>query len=283
MYPPDPAWVALSLLKHVGIKTLIALLRHFEFDAYLALAAPESELRRVPGIGPKLAAAIRGINLEQVEAAIRRWQQAGVMIITPMHNEYPPRLRTLEDRPPVLFARGDWRPVLDMTVALVGTRSPTPESTEIALNLSVELSRRGWSVISGLAEGIDGAAHLGALAVPEGYTVAALGGGVLNVYPPSHRTLAEAVMKRGALLSEVHPQAAVNAASLVARNRIISGLADCVIVVETNIDGGAMYAARFARAQGRQVWALDLPASGNQALIASGALPIPRDLRLLDF
>lgn len=279
----DPAWVALSLLKHVGTKTLNTLMSHFQYDQYAILAADEAALRRVPGIGPKLAAAIQGIDLAAVKVAMKRWQAAGVKIITPISADYPPRLRTLEDRPPTVFTRGDWQPVLDTTFALVGTRTPTPEAAEISRHLGAELARRGYAVISGLAAGIDSAAHTGTLALPKGYTVAVMGSGVLNIYPPSNRALAEAIMQRGALLSEVNPDAAVNTVSLVARNRIISGLADYVIVVESSVDGGAMHAARFARMQGRQVCALDLPASGNQALITSGAITIPRDLHLPEF
>ncbi len=134
-------------------------------------------------------------------------------------------------------------------------------------------------MISGLALGIDGAAHLGALAYPPGITSAVLGSGVLTVYPPQHRTLAQAIQGRGALLSETHPEAQPNAARLVARNRIISGLSEAIIVVQTEIDGGAMHAARRAFDQGRRVYTLASDASGNQALIDLGAVVITPDLR----
>jgi DNA processing protein len=129
-----------------------------------------------------------------------------------------------------------------------------------------------------MALGIDSAAHIGALACLGGVTTAVLGSGVLNVYPPGNRALAEAIRQRGALLSEVHPDAQPKPSTLVARNRIISGLCEAVIVVETESDGGAMHAARRAIDQGRRVYTLESDASGNRALIEAGASVIKPDL-----
>jgi DNA processing protein len=132
-------------------------------------------------------------------------------------------------------------------------------------------------IVSGLALGIDTQAHIGALGA-RGRTLAVLGSGVLRVYPEHNLNLAEAILKQGALLSEIAPNAPPSPATLVARNRIISGLCDRLIVVETTVDGGAMYAARRAVEQGREVYTLDLGASGNRALIAEGARPLSLDL-----
>jgi DNA processing protein len=131
--------------------------------------------------------------------------------------------------------------------------------------------------------GVDTAAHLGAMASPEGYTLAVLGSGVLNVYPPENHNMEKGILQRGAFLCEVHPKAKVNSPALVARNRIISGLSEGVIVVETEIDGGAMHAARFAKLQGRKVYVVENDASGNRALLADGAVPISPDLSYLPF
>jgi DNA processing protein len=191
-------------------------------------------------------------------------------------------LYALDDAPPTLFVRGHWEPLSDKTVAIVGTREPSPAAEQVAKELSMELAERGYTIVSGLAVGIDAAAHHGALAVA-GHTLAVLGSGVLNVYPPQHQDLAEAIQLRGALLSEVQPFAETNASALVARNRIITGLSQQVIVVETATDGGAMHAARFAGLQRRRLYTLDLPASGNRALLANGATGIRLDLRDLPF
>ena len=259
---PDPFWVALSLVEHVGAKKLRALSESFDGDLVAVLAADARRLQRVPGIGPKIAAAIRAVDLAAVAAAIPRWREAGVSLLTLDDPAYPSALRRVEDAPPTLFVCGTWQEC--RAVAVVGTRSPTRESLDAARQLGFELAQRGIQVISGLALGIDSGAHLGALAVPGGITSAALGGGVLNVYPPGNRALAQAVCLRGALLSEVHPAAQPKPATLVARNRIISGLCEAVIVVQTEADGGAMHAARRAIEQGRRVYTLESAASGNR-------------------
>jgi DNA processing protein len=279
----DVAWVALSLTERVGGKTLRALMHHFHHDAYAVLVASMDDLQVVPGIGPRIAQSIREIDLVQVEQSIPRWAQLGVRVITFHDPDYPPRLRQLDDAPPTLFVRGDWRIFQGKSVAVVGRRQPSDEARKLAQNLSSYLVERGYMIVSGLAYGIDAAAHMGALAVPEGYTVGVLGSGVLNIYPSDHQALAQTVLRRGLLISELHPERGVSASHLVARNRIISGLSDSVIVVETEADGGAMYAARFASAQGRPVYVVDYPVSGNRALIEAGAGVIRPDLRELPF
>ncbi len=272
----DPAWVALSLVEHVGAKKLRALADCFDGDLHAALNADAPTLRRVPGIGPKIAAAIRAVDLAAVEAAIPRWQAAGIAVVTLDDTGYPSALRPLDDAPPTLFILGVWQE--RRSAAVVGTREPTREAADAARQIGYELAQRGIQVISGLALGIDSAAHIGALAQPEGVTTAMLGSGVLNVYPPNNRPLALAIRQRGALVSEVHPTAQPKPSTLVARNRIISGLCEAVIVVETESDGGAMHAARRALEQGRRVYTLDYSASGNRELIAAGAGVITADL-----
>lgn len=262
----DPAWVALSLVDHLGGKKLRALAAFFNGDLDAVLGADETTLRRVPGIGPKIAASIRSIDVTQVERALSRWEANGIRVILLNDPDYPPMLRAIDDAPPTLFVRGLWPPP-PKAVAIVGTRQPASASVEAAQQLGFALACRGYAVVSGLAHGIDTAAHLGALSSPTGWTLAVLGGGLLNVYPPENRALASAIGTRGALLCEVHPGAEAKTPSLVARNRLISGLCDAVIVVETTVEGGAMYAARRAFEQGRRVYALDHNASGNRALI----------------
>jgi DNA processing protein len=263
----SPAWVALSFV--VGSKRLRALAEHFDGDLDAIPSADEAALRQVRGIGPKLAAAIRALDVEAVAQAIPRWQAQDIRVLPLDHPDYPKPLRALDDAPATLFVQGHIP--RGRCVAVVGTRSPSPAALEAAQKLGVELAARGLIVVSGLARGVDAAAHLGALAAPAGHTLAVLGCGLLNIYPPEHRGLASAVAQRGALLSEAHPRAEPSPPLLVARNRLISGLCEAVIIVETELDGGAMHAARRAREQGRRVCTLDLPASGNRALINEGA------------
>ncbi|MBZ0279849.1 MAG: DNA-protecting protein DprA [Anaerolineae bacterium] len=275
----DLAWVALSLTGRIGKKTLDALMQHFGGDLNAVLSADEKALRQVSGIGPKIAQSIRTIDLDSVQQSLIRWQKAGVRVITLPDADYPVRLRGLDDAPPTLFIRGERWQSEGRCAALVGTRSPSRPSLEIAKNLAAHLIERGYTIVSGLALGIDSAAHHEAMVAQEGHTLAVLGSGVLNIYPSEHEYLATTIMARGALVSEVQPFASPNSSTLVARNRIISGLSDCVIVIETGADGGAMHAARFATQQGRQVYAVDCDAGGNRALIDAGAIRIRPDWR----
>jgi DNA processing protein len=272
----DLAWLGLSLTDRIGLKTLRALLAHFG-NANAVLAASEAELREVSGVGKVLASSIRQINLLQVEALMLRWKQAGVKILLP--DDYPAPLRELDDAPAVMFVRGELSQMRSQMrgAAIVGTREPTALALEVARKLSVTLAEQNTTIVSGLALGIDAAAHQSALEVG-GVCVAVLGSGVLNIYPQENRSLALQVAWVGAMLSEVRPDAQPSASALVARNRIITGLSERVFVIETDADGGAMHAARFARVQGRDVYALDIAASGNRALLESGALPFDMHL-----
>lgn len=272
------AWVALSLLKHVGGKTFNALLSHFDGDTGALLQADTATLRTVPGVGVKIAAAIQQINLDRTAVAIQQWQNAGIKIITMQHPHYPAALKPLIDAPPTLFALGTLPlPQTENVAAIVGTRTPQPASLAHAHRLAATLARDHQAlIVSGLALGIDSAAHQGALN-GGGRTCAVLGSGFMNntLYPMENRALARRILEAdGVLLCEVAPDAPVSVAGLVARNRLITGIANRVMIIETAADGGAMHAARYAIAQGRAVYAAVNAASGNQALLAAGALPL---------
>lgn len=275
----DPGWVALSLLRHVGGKTMRRLLNEFgTVDAILA--ADAQALQRVKGVGPKIAAAIEMVDVTSIAQQLEQWSAANVYTIPASTITYPERLHHLDDEPATLFMRGTMvvPSLWGRTVAVVGTRQPTPVAAELALHIGAKLSENGVTVVSGMALGIDAQAHRGALSMSQGVTLGVLGGGVLNIYPPQHTELAERVMQQGVLLSENHPHATASAVRLVARNRIISGLCDMLVVVETRADGGAMYAARAAKAQGKTIFTPSLPADGNQALLRDGATALSSDL-----
>lgn len=278
------AWIALSITDHIGIKTLRALEARFG-SLHAALLAETGALLAVPGVGPATVRSIRAVDLAKTERALAAWRSAGVRIFTQMSDDsaYPVCLRLLDDAPPTLFARSAWELIGCDGVAVVGTRTPSAQARAAARLLGFELARRGLAVISGLARGVDTEAHLGAVSAPGGRTVAVLGGGVQRVYPAENAALAQLIVRSGALVSESAPDAAPSVQRLVARNRIISGLSRAVIVVETAADGGAMHAARFARDQGRPVYTLDSDASGNRALLETGALPLALDLQNLAF
>lgn len=270
--PTLTQWVALSLIPSLGSRRIAALLDHFG-SVEAILEAGEAELRAVPGIGPKLAAAIRAVDLAQTARDIVGWQADGIAILLRGSDGYPAALNGLADAPPVLFWRGPLGQDDSRAVAVVGTRSPRAASRRLAEDLSGALAGQGWTIVSGLAAGIDTAAHRAAVRTG-GRTLAVLGCGVRVIYPPENAPLAAHILARGALLSETHPDLPPSGPSLVARNRLISGLCRAVIVIETDEDGGSMYTARFAREQGRTVYAVDSGSSGTTRLIEEGARPL---------
>lgn len=275
------AWVALSIQRHIGSRVLTSLLQYFNQDVTAILQADDTTLQNVPGVGPGIARTITQIDLATIEHAIKHWQTQGVQIIPLRHPRYPPSLAACTDAPPTLFYRGQLAgDLFQSTAALIGTRRPTPQARQIAFRLAKQLAARGFTIISGLAAGIDTAAHEGALHA-QGRTVAVTGSGVLHIYPAQNRDLADRIMARGALISETAPDATPNAPRLVSRNRIITGLSQHVIVVETAPDGGAMHAVRFARQQDCQLYTVALSAEGNLSLLADGAIPINPDLSRL--
>jgi DNA processing protein len=267
-------WVALSLIPRLGSRTLANLLDRFgSLDAILS--ASDTELQTVPRIGPRLAAAIRAVDLARTQQEIAAWQADGISIrLRKDGPPYPTALATLPDAPPVLFLRGTLRPEDTQAVAIVGTRRPALASRKLAAALAGTLAASGWTVVSGLAEGIDTAAHEGALQAG-GRTLAVLGCGVRAIYPPANAALAVRIIRQGAVLSETHPDAPPDSPALVARNRLISGLSRAIVIVEAGAAGGCLYAARYARAQARVVYAVDHRSPGNQRLIADGASPLP--------
>lgn len=271
---PQLGWVALCLVPRINGPTLGALLQAFGSPRAI-FEATEADLLSVPGIGPKAVAAIQEVDLETVAAQIQAWTAVGVELLTWQESTYPAPLLALRDRPPLLFARGaglpDWRRV----VAIVGTREPEGQAELMAEKMGYELARRGWIVVSGLALGIDAAAHRGA--VQGGQTIAVLGCGVEAPFPMRHRKLSETILNRGgALYAEVPPGTAPSAGTLLARNRLIAGLARATIVIQSNKISGSLETARRARSYARPVLTLDVPHyEGNQHLLRMEALPLP--------
>ncbi len=250
------AWVALSLIPGMGMRRLRALLSQAGGDPAAVLGLSSAALLALPDVGAQTTAAIHAIDLRSIENQIAGWRERGIEIVTAYHPLYPDPLRRRDGAPPTLFVRGSLENCVGGVfnavegVALVGTRTPSQAGLSAARRLAGEVVRRGWTVISGLAIGIDAAAHVGALDAG-GFTLAVLGGGVLNVYPPQNHALAARMLAHGgALLCETAPDALVERGALVARNRIIALLSRQVIVVESRPDGGAMHTARFAQSAG---------------------------------
>lgn len=264
----DLPLIGLGLQPRIGGKVLRALLAAFGSpDA--VLAADEYALRGVVGVGPQTAQQIRQINLTQLAQQVRRWQADNIQILTWNHDAYPPLLKPLDDAPPVLFKIGHWPSTPPQTLAIVGTREPSETALQFTQLLAFLAARHGWTIVSGMARGIDQAAHMGALAAtPDGQTVAVLGEGVRHAQ--RHRPLTRRILEKGALFAEVAPDVTPAPTLLVARNRIISGMSRAVVMIEAGERSGALYTVGFARQQGHPVFTVDLPAVGNQRLIQGG-------------
>lgn len=247
-------WVALATFAGLGGKSITRLLEHFG-SLEAVFAAPVRELAGIRRIGRRTAEAIARVDLAAVEAEIAAFTRQEIAVLTWEDAAYPANLLRAPDAPPVLFVKGTLKPGDVRAVAIVGTRTPTPAGAALAQHMARELSSRGWAIVSGLALGIDAAAHRGALEAG-GRTLAVLGSGVASIYPRQHRPLSGAIERQGALLSEGHPGAGVTRRSLIARNRITSGLSRAVIVVESSTDSGSASTARRALAQGRPVFAI---------------------------
>ncbi len=247
--------VRLSLISGVGPRLRKALLEEFG-TASAVLAAAPSDLRRVQGIGAELTRRIAVARHEiDVQAELDLCAANGITILADDHPAYPRMLREIHDPPGILFMRGDILPQDAISIAIVGSRHATQYGLAQAERLAGSLARAGITIVSGLARGIDAAAHRGALAAG-GRTLAVLGSGVLNMYPPEHAGLADEVAAQGAVISESPPRSPPLSGAFPQRNRIISGLSLGVLVVEASTQSGALISARHAMEQGREVFAV---------------------------
>jgi DNA processing protein len=214
------------------------------------------------------------------EAVTKRLGQLGIRALTLLDDDYPANLRNVADPPPVLFVRGELRSEDTRAVALVGTRRATAYGHAVAERLARDLVAAGVSVVSGLAKGVDTTAHQAALA-SGGRTIAVLGNGLDQVYPPENAGLARRIVEAsgGAVVAEFSPGIPPDAVNFPRRNRIISGLSLATVIIEAPEKSGALITADFALEQGRDVLAVPgsilSPASvGTNQLIRQGAIPV---------
>jgi DNA processing protein len=249
------AELRLCMVSGVGPLMRKKLLERFGSAAGVFKAAP-SELREVDGVGPKLVREITAAEREiNVENEIAYCRENRITLLLESNAAYPRPLKDIHDPPGVLFVRGEVLPVDALAVAIVGTRHATAYGLAQAERLASGLAHAGYTIISGLARGIDAAAHSGAMKAG-GRTLAVLGSGVMEIYPPEHENLAQQVMEHGAIISESHPLSPPLTGTFPQRNRIISGMSLGVIVVEASDRSGALITARHAMEQGREVFAV---------------------------
>lgn len=252
--PEDAAlWVSLSLIEGLGGQTLRALLRQFGPPQQI-YATPVRELRKM--VSPEIAQQIgAGPNPEQLAPTLAWLQQPDNHLLTLADEQYPKTLLEIPDPPALLYAKGRLELLEQPAIAIVGSRNATPQGEKTAEEFAHALSDCGYCIVSGLALGIDGASHRGALQ-GRASTIAAVGTGLDIVYPARHRELARSIAQQGLLLSEFPLGTASLAQNFPRRNRIISGLSRGCLVVEANVHSGSLITARLAAEQGREVFAI---------------------------
>src|SRR5262245_22576712 len=268
-------WLALVRVEGLGCASAKKIAEHFASTGQ-AFAASEKELRAVAGLDQR---AIQGLlafsDWAGAEKELSRIREMGAAILPITAAAYPERLRQIPDPPPFLYLRGEIQARDQKAVAVVGSRSASPYGIKVARDLCRALAVLGFTVVSGMARGIDGEAHQATLEAG-GRTVAALGSGVDVVYPGEHRSLYHDISGSGAVVSELPMGTRPLAHHFPARNRIISGLSLGVVVVEATEKSGSLITARLAAEQGREVFAVPGQAGASRSrgahqLIREGA------------
>ncbi len=264
------ALIALSLVPGVGAGRMRALLAQFG-SATEVMSASRAALAQVRGVGPQTAAAIAAFDdYAAVDRQLERADQIGATLLAPWDERFPARLRQIYDPPGLLWMRGTLTPDDARALAVVGTRRCSDYGRQQAYRFARALVQHGFTVVSGLAYGVDAAAHRGALDAG-GRTVAVLGSGINRIYPTRHAGLARDIVEQGALLSEYPLDAAPDASNFPERNRIVSGMTLGTLVVESHREGGALITARLALEQNREVFAVP-SALGRKAGVGTNRL-----------
>ena len=271
----------LARAESVGAGTYAALISRY--------GDPGRALEALPGLAGKAGRIAAPVipSLEEAHREISDGEALGARLVFCDEPEFPPLLRALDPPPPLIWVLGDAALLRRPCVALVGSRNASAAGRTLGRTLSGDLGDAGWVVVSGLARGIDAAAHQGAL---ETGTIAVMAGGVNAVYPPENQPLYDAIVSRGCVISERAMGHVARAQDFPRRNRLISGLSRGVVVVEAELRSGSLITARLAGEQGREVFAvpgspLDPRARGANDLIRQGAVLVEEAqdvLRVLD-
>ena len=260
-------WLRLARTENVGPVTFAQLIARFG-EPSLALAALPDLARR----GGRMAS-LKIPSVAEAERELAAGEALGARMLAACEPAFPLPLAALDPPPPLLWARGDTLILSRPAVAIVGARVASAAAQRFGRGLAAELGQAGFVVVSGMARGIDAAAHEGAMATG---TIAVLGGGVDDIYPPEHRTLYDRIREAGCVVSENEPGRIAVARDFPRRNRIIAGLSRAVVVVEAELRSGSLITARLAGEQGREVLAvpgspLDPRARGTNDLLRQGA------------
>lgn len=276
-------WFALASIDGIGPMRIKRLVNRFGsvdkvFDAEL------SEIARIPLFNPLLATRIlkTGIRIAEFRRHIKWFKSRGIEIFCLEDEDYPEQLKAIPNAPAILCRKGNLSKVSQQSVAIVGTTRPTDDGILATLALARHLVEAGFAVVSGLAQGIDTSAHVGAVEA-NGQTIGVVGSDLFSIHSHENRILADQMCENGAIFSE-HPFTTLpTSANLIQRNRIISGLSTATIVVESEENGGAIRTAQFAREQDRLVFACRwqkrhrFSAGPHRLIQQEGAYPIPEN------
>ena len=272
-------WAALQQVPGVGAATMLRLARVFG-SPQAAVEAPADELIARGGLSPEQASCIASLqeSISALYTRLQAWRSQGIELITIEEDRYPASLRDLRSPPPLLYARGTLIEDDKRAVAVVGSRDADQAGVSLARKIGREFAQRGFTIVSGLARGIDTAGHRGALDVEQGRTIAILGCGLLRVYPPENAVLAQKIARRGCLLAEVPPETEVDTGLLLARDRLQAAMSRAVIVVQAYAECGSIVTAQHALRCGRPLYAVPWSkppfSEGWERLRAMGARPL---------
>ena len=268
----------LAIVPGIGPARLSALLGRFG-SVERVLGASAAQVAELPGFGPefarRVAAAGTAEGRDRARAAMETLRRAGAVVVTAEDAVYPAAFRTLPDPPLVLYALGDAHLMAQPGIAVVGTRAPTDYGRRTASSLSYALARAGYTIVSGMAKGIDAVAQTAAMDAG-GATVGVLGHGIDRVYPPENRRLFGRVRERGLLISELPPGEEPLAGNFPRRNRLIAALSVGVLVVEMGEKSGARHTVEYALELGKEVFAVpgqigSAASAGTNQLLKEGA------------
>lgn len=270
LYP----WLVLLRAKFMGSGRVRALEAHFG-SVEKIMKAPAEEIASVRGfsmeIGLSIREAVQGKFDRVIDREITWCERKGVSILLDRDPEYPEALRHIPASPAVLYTMGDIRLQDILSFAIVGTRHASDMGRRNTGKIACELAEAGLTIVSGLAWGIDGAAHMGALRCKKGRTIAVLGSGLKCIYPKEHIPLSEQIRKRGAVVTELFPEVSPQAKNFPPRNRIISGLSLGVLIAEAPKRSGALITANYALEQGKEIFAFP-GAVDNQEYVGTNNL-----------
>jgi DNA processing protein len=269
------SWLALSTVPKVGSVRLVSLVKHFG-SPKAVLSAPEKELDAFPDVGRIIASNIKTkVDWKLVGKQLELMEKNQVQLLTFKDEAYPENLKAIYDPPPFLFIKGEIEERDRNAIAIVGSRAASPYGKKIAEKIGRELAKRGITIISGLAWGIDSIGHLAALK-ENSRTIAVFGSGLDVIYPSENRKLAEKIIRNGAILSEFFMGTKPERPNFPRRNRLISGLSLGVVVIEAGPKSGALLTAQHALEQNREVFAVPgnigaKTSEGTNKLIKEGA------------